>query len=81
MVYNESADILRMFDTGIRTSGPVRPAALSRRAWPPQIDALNDEHLRRLNNGVYKAGFALTQEAYDEAVAASSTCWTSWRRA
>ncbi|GGK49614.1 glutathione-dependent reductase [Planomonospora parontospora subsp. parontospora] len=33
-----------------------------------QIDALNDVVFHGLNNGVYKAGFATSQEAYDEAV-------------
>lgn len=33
----------------------------------PQIDALNDVIFRDVNNGVYQAGFARSQEAYDEA--------------
>jgi putative glutathione S-transferase len=33
-----------------------------------EIDALNDEVYTRVNNGVYRCGFAPTQEAYDEAV-------------
>jgi glutathionyl-hydroquinone reductase len=33
-----------------------------------EIDALNDRIYRDVNNGVYRAGFATTQEAYDEAV-------------
>jgi putative glutathione S-transferase len=32
-----------------------------------EIDALNDAIYPRLNNGVYRAGFATTQEAYEEA--------------
>lgn len=66
IVSNESADILRMFDTGFGdlASGPaLRPAELA-----DQIDALNDWLYPRLNNGVYRAGFATTQVAYDEAV-------------
>lgn len=66
LVSNESADILRMFDTGFGdlASGPdLRPAALA-----SEIDALNDWIYPRLNNGVYRAGFATTQAAYDEAV-------------
>jgi putative glutathione S-transferase len=34
------------------------------------IDAINDTVYSRVNNGVYKAGFATSQEAYDEAVVA-----------
>ena len=67
IVNNESADILRMFDTAFEH---LIPSDL--RLYPsdlvPAIDALNAEIYDRLNNGVYKAGFAVTQEAYDEAV-------------
>ena len=67
MVNNESADILRMFDTAFEHMIPSR-----HRLYPPErgaeIDALNATIYDRLNNGVYKAGFAGTQEAYDEAV-------------
>ncbi len=34
----------------------------------PEIDAWNERIHRHLNNGVYRAGFATTQSAYDEAV-------------
>ena len=68
MVNNESADILRMFDTAFEA---LVPSGL--RLYPQdlaaEIDALNAEIYDRLNNGVYKAGFASSQEAYDEAVA------------
>ncbi len=62
IVNNESADILRIFnDIG---QGPdLYPESLR-----PEIDALNDVVYPGLNNGVYRAGFATTQEAYDEAV-------------
>lgn len=66
IVSNESADILRMFNSGFGAlaSGPdLRPDDLA-----GQIDALNDFIYPRLNNGVYRAGFATTQAAYDEAV-------------
>ncbi|AZB66000.1 glutathione S-transferase family protein [Cereibacter sphaeroides] len=68
MVNNESADILRMFDTAFEGLAPsdlrLYPAALA-----GEIDALNAQVYDRLNNGVYKAGFASSQQAYDEAVA------------
>lgn len=67
MVNNESADILRMFDTAFEH---LVPSDL--RLYPQEIgaeiDALNARVYDRLNNGVYKAGFAVSQEAYDEAV-------------
>lgn len=68
MVSNESADILRMFDTAFEHLAPsdlrLYPADLA-----ADIDALNPRIYDALNNGVYKAGFASTQAAYDEAVA------------
>lgn len=68
MVNNESADILRMFDTAFEDLAPS-----DLRLCPPdlidEIKSLNADVYDRLNNGVYKAGFASTQEAYDEAVA------------
>ncbi len=68
IVSNESADIVRMLNSGFGAlaSGPdLCPADLQ-----GEIDALNDFIYPRLNNGVYRAGFATTQLAYDEAVAA-----------
>jgi putative glutathione S-transferase len=67
IVSNESADILRMLDSGFGAlaSGP----ALYPDDLRAGIDALNDRIYPRLNNGVYRAGFATTQGAYDEAVA------------
>lgn len=68
MVNNESADILRMFDSAFE--GIVAPTP---RLYPAElaaeIDALNPRLYEKLNNGVYRAGFALTQLAHDEAVA------------
>ncbi|WP_373050125.1 glutathione S-transferase family protein [Thalassovita aquimarina] len=68
MVNNESADIIRMFDTAFEH---LTPSDL--RLYPDDIgadiDALNARIYDQLNNGVYKAGFALSQQAYDEAVA------------
>lgn len=66
MVSNESADIVRMFNAAFADLVPGKldlyPAGLR-----DAIDALNAEVYDRLNNGVYKAGFASTQAAYDEA--------------
>lgn len=61
MVSNESADIVRMF--GACFDGPeLYPDALT-----GQIDDWNALIYETVNNGVYRAGFASTQEAYEEA--------------
>jgi putative glutathione S-transferase len=66
IVNNESSDILRMFDKGFGeladAAVDLRPAELA-----AEIDELNDEIYPSLNNGVYRAGFATTQAAYEEA--------------
>ena len=65
IVNNESAEILRMLNSGFGAlaSGPdLYPEPLR-----PAIDALNERIYPRLNNGVYRAGFATTQIAYEEA--------------
>ena len=68
IVNNESADLLRMFNSGFGvladTSIDLCPADLR-----AAIDALNAE-VYSLNNGVYRAGFATTQVAYGEAFVA-----------
>ena len=67
IVSNESADIIRMMNSAFDGVGatvgdyylePLRP----------NIDRINSEIYERVNNGVYKAGFATTQAAYEEAV-------------
>jgi putative glutathione S-transferase len=66
IVNNESSEIIRMFNTAF-------DALTGNRAdfYPPplrtEIDAINDEVYANVNNGVYRAGFARTQEAYEEA--------------
>lgn len=68
IVNNESAEIVRMFNSGFgglaKPDIDLYPAPL--RAG---IDALNERIYPRLNNGVYRAGFATTQGAYEEAFA------------
>lgn len=63
IVNNESGDIIRMLDAWPGARGPLlRPPELA-----SDIDALNAEIYRAINNGVYRAGFATTQAAYEEA--------------
>jgi putative glutathione S-transferase len=67
IVSNESADIIRMFGTEFdafarRPQLDLYPADLR-----PEIDRLNARVYATVNNGVYRAGFARSQEAYDDA--------------
>lgn len=67
IVSNESSEIIRMlnsaFDGVGAKSGDYYPAPLR-----PRIDELNGWIYDTVNNGVYKCGFATTQEAYEEAL-------------
>ena len=67
IVSNESSEIIRMLNGAF---GAV--AANDLDLYPPalqaEIDALNERLYYRFNNGVYRAGFATTQIAYDKAV-------------
>ncbi|MGX1309602.1 putative glutathione S-transferase [Amorphus suaedae] len=67
IVSNESADIIRMFNSAFdgvgAAAGDYYPEALR-----SEIDAVNDRVYETVNNGVYRSGFATSQEAYEEAV-------------
>jgi glutathionyl-hydroquinone reductase len=67
IVSNESSEIIRMFNSAFdavgASPGDYYPADLA-----AEIDVLNARIYDRINNGVYKAGFATTQDAYEEAV-------------
>lgn len=71
IVSNESSEIIRMLNStfdalpGVDASLDFYPAPLR-----AEIDAVNAAVYDRVNNGVYKAGFATTQDAYEEAVSA-----------
>ncbi|QKV17082.1 glutathione S-transferase family protein [Oricola thermophila] len=68
IVSNESSEIIRMFNSAFDgltgDDADFYPEGLR-----AEIDAINDLVYPNVNNGVYRAGFATTQEAYDEAVA------------
>ena len=67
IVNNESAEIMRMLATEFRAIG--RPEVdLYPEPLRAEIDRLNAFVGPRINGGVYRAGFAATQEAYDAAV-------------
>jgi glutathionyl-hydroquinone reductase len=67
IVSNESSEILRMFNSAFdrlgAREGDVYPVALRQ-----EIDRLNERIYTTVNNGVYRCGFASTQEAYEEAL-------------
>ena len=65
-VNNESSEIIRMFNSAFDgltgNTDDYYPQALR-----GEIDRINDLVYPNINNGVYRAGFATTQEAYEEA--------------
>jgi glutathionyl-hydroquinone reductase len=62
IVSNESQDIVRMFNAWSDDGPDLYPEDLR-----DEIDRLNERIYRDVNNGVYRAGFAQSQRAYDEA--------------
>jgi glutathionyl-hydroquinone reductase len=67
IVNNESREIVRMFDTEFEEFA-IRDAELFPQDLRDEIDETIDAIYEPINNGVYRSGFASTQEAYDEAV-------------
>jgi len=67
IVSNESSEIIRMFNSAFDDI-----TGNSDDYWPAElhsaIEPINDRIYDTLNNGVYKSGFATTQQAYDDAV-------------
>ena len=67
IVSNESAEIIRMFNSAFDAVGAA-PGDFYPEALREEIDAVNERVYAAVNNGVYQAGFATSQEAYEEAV-------------
>jgi len=67
IVNNESSEIIRMLNSAFAKWTDVDYDFYPERLRH-EIDAINDFVYEHLNNGVYRAGFARSQEAYDEAV-------------
>ena len=69
IVSNESAEIVRMFNDAFdgigARAGDYRPDDLTE-----EIDTVNARIYETVNNGVYRAGFATRQDAYEQAVMA-----------
>ncbi|MFC4552943.1 MULTISPECIES: glutathione S-transferase family protein [Halorussus] len=81
VVNNESKEIMRMFDTAFQDGEALRASNASgetantdddRTLYPEgyreEIDETIEDIYEPINNGVYRAGFAETQEAYERAV-------------
>lgn len=66
IVSNESSEIIRMFNTAFNhltgNTADYYPKALHK-----AIHSVNDRVYDTINNGVYRAGFATSQEAYEKA--------------
>ncbi|OCK79955.1 glutathione S-transferase [Lepidopterella palustris CBS 459.81] len=70
IVNNESAELLRWLPTAFNSLIPEELASID--LYPEslrsEIDSISEWVQRDLNTGVYKAGFAITQEGYDEGI-------------
>jgi putative glutathione S-transferase len=67
IVSNESSEIIRMLNGAFDGLGAA-PGDYWPEALRAEIDAVNERVYKTVNNGVYRAGFATTQAAYEEAV-------------
>lgn len=67
IVNNESSEIIRMFNSAFGAHCATDAHDYYPERLRSEIDSINDVVYSRVNNGVYRAGFATTQEAYEEA--------------
>ncbi len=67
IVNNELSEIIRMLNSAFDGAGAL-PGDYYPEALRPEIDRINARVYATVNNGVYRAGFATTQDAYEEAV-------------
>lgn len=68
IVNNESADIIVMLNSAFDAFAGRPELDLYPEALRGEIDAINEQVYENVNNGVYRSGFASSQEAYEEAV-------------
>ena len=66
IVSNESSEIIRMFNVAFNHLG-ANEVDFYPESFRNEINELNELVYPNINNGVYRAGFATTQEAYEEA--------------
>ena len=67
IVSNESSEIVRMMNSAFDHQG-AKPNDFYPRELQKEIDAVNARIYDTLNNGVYEAGFATSQTAYEKAI-------------
>ena len=67
IVSNESSEIIRMFNSAFDDIG-AKPGNYYPKELRSEINVLNEKIYNTVNNGVYKAGFATYQKAYEEAI-------------
>ena len=67
IVSNESSEIIRMFNSAFDEVGAL-PGNFLPADKQAEIDEINTFVYHAINNGVYKTGFATTQDAYEEAL-------------
>ncbi|WP_135829193.1 glutathione S-transferase family protein [Halorussus halobius] len=67
VVNNESKEVMRMFDTQL-ASVADRDVTLYPEGYRDEVDEVIADIYDPINNGVYRAGFAGTQQAYDRAI-------------
>lgn len=79
IVNNESREIIRMFDTEFNAFAKQNISF-----YPEHLQKVIDETIdaiyQPINNGVYRAGFATTQSAYDEAVTELFAALDYWEK-
>lgn len=69
IVNNESAEIIILLNSQFNECAKYRNSELYPPQLKEQIDLWNEKIYHAINNGVYRCGFAQTQEAYDKACA------------
>ncbi len=67
IVSNESSEIIRMFNSAFDDVGALEGDYYPEHLHEP-INTMNERIYHTVNNGVYKTGFATSQEAYEEAL-------------
>ncbi len=80
IVNNESREIVRMLDTQFEDFAAI-DADFCPEGLREEIDATIDAIYEPVNNGVYRSGFATTQEAYEEAVTELFDALDGWEEA